>query len=446
MQDKEEKMNRNFKRFAGMVLLLAALWTPAFAGGQQQQEGDGKVDLRVAWWGATGRDEKYLTIIEEYENRNPDITITPEYQVWADYWSKMATMVAARNLPDVHQYTNNQLGEYAAKGAVIPLDPYISDGVINLDNWNMTMVDSGRIDGDLMALTIGVTGPAAIINVTWAEELGIPVPDFDAQFTWDQFRDYLRTEVTPRLPDGAYAHGDFGTAENYFWTWIRQNGAEWIDSQGNYAVPADVLEGWYALLEGMRQEGSVPPLSFTVEDSSKARGDNAFNRRMMLIRPTNANQAKLEQAYMTVEGDRVELRRLPMLPGIESPRESLITSALAIAANSDYKDAAAEYINYFVNDEYAQGVYKGEIGVPGSYTVQEMLLPNLDRVAAQEFEYINLITSGGVPGTDPKPAGIWAFDAEIQQMNQRVAAGDLTPAEAAEAIIERANTFLDSLR
>lgn len=438
-------MNRTIKRFFGMVLLLAALWTPAFASGQQQEEADGTVDLRVAWWGATGRDEKYLAIIEEYESRNPNISITPEYQGWADYWGKMATMVAARNLPDVHQYTNNQLGEYAAKGAVVSLEPYIDSGVIDLDNWNMTMVDSGRIDGDLVAVTIGVTGPSAIFNVTWAEELGIPVPAFDAQFTWDEFQEYLQTEVNPRLPDGAYAHGDFGTAENYFWTWIRQNDADWLDSAGNYAVSAEVLAGWYGLLEDMRDAGSVPPLAFTVEDNTKARGDNAFNRRMMLIRPTNANQAKLEQAYMAFEGDRVELRRLPMLTGLDNPRECLITSALAIAANSDNPDASAEYINYFINDAEAQTIYNGEIGVPGSYTIQEMLLPNLDTVAAQEFEYINLITSGGVPGTDPKPAGIWAFDAEIQQMNQRVAAGDLTPAEAAEAIIERANTFLDSL-
>ena len=35
--------------------------------------------------------------------------------------------------------------------------------------------------------------------------------------------------MQPRLPAGTYAFGDFGTAENYFWTWIRQHDAKWLD-------------------------------------------------------------------------------------------------------------------------------------------------------------------------------------------------------------------------
>ncbi len=439
-------MKRCRNRVFIAALLFVAAGSIAFAGGEQEKKAAGPVEMRVAWWGATGRDEKYLAIIEEYQKRNPQVKITPEYQGWADYWSKMATLIAARNLPDVHQYTNNQLGEYQAKGAVVSLEPYIKSGVIKLNNWNMTMVDSGRIGGELVAITIGITGPAMIYNASWAESLGIKMPAFEKVFTWPEFSSWLGKEVVPRLPAGAYAFGDFGTAENYFWTWIRQNKALWVDSSGKYAVPASVLEGWYKLMDDLRKSGAMPPLAFTVEDSGKARGDNAFNRRKMLIRPTNANQAKLEQKYMATPGDMVELRRLPKLEGASNPAECLITSALAIAANSKIKAEAAKYIDYFINDTKAQEIYKGEIGVPGSFTVQKQLLPMLDKVAAQEFAYINLISSGDTPPTVPKPKGIWAFDAEIQQMNQRVAAGEVTPAEAAKAIIDRANKFLASLQ
>jgi multiple sugar transport system substrate-binding protein len=439
-------MNRTLRCIVVAAVLFTMICAAAIAGGASEGKTTDKITLRVAWWGATGRNEKYLKIIEEYEARNPNITIVPEYQGWADYWSKMATLVAARNLPDVHQYTNNQLAEFHSKGATISLEPYIKDGTISLENWNMTMVDSGRIGNDLVAITIGITGPAMIINMSWAEELGIKIPPFDASFTWDEFGSYLEKDVVPRLPSGAYAFGDWATCENYFWTWIRQNEVEWLDASGKYAVPEDVLEGWYGLLDDYRKRNIAPPLAFTMEDSTKARGDNAFNRRRMLIRPTNANQAKLEQKYMLNPSDRVEFRRLPMIKGRSNPAECLITSALSIAANSKYKDEAAKYIDYFINDPYAQTVYEAEIGVPGSFTVQEMLKPKLDKVAAQEFDYINLISGGGVPPTKPKPAGIWAFDAEIQQMNQRVAAGEVTPAQAAKEIIDRANKFLASIK
>jgi len=432
-----------------LVFTLAAVLISGtlFAQGSQDVEkrDDGKVEFRVSWWGATGRDEKYLKIIEEYESRNPDITIVPEYSGWADYWGKMATLVAAKNLPDVHQYTNNQLAEYAAKGAVISLEEYVADGTINLDDWNMGMVDSGRVDGELVSIPIGITAPALIVNLTWAEELGIDVFGFEEMLTWEEFADWLKNDVQPKMPAGTYAYGDYGTSENHWWTWVRQHGADWIDEDGNYAVPESVIEGFFAYIEDLRQAGVTPPLDFTMEDNTKARGDNAFNRRKVLIRNTNANQAKLEQAYMANEGDKVGMRRLPRQEGADTSAEALISSVIAISATSKVKDAAAEYINYFVNDETAQKIYNGEIGVPASYAVQEMLMADLSPIAAQEFEYINMV-SQGAPPTEPKPEGIWAFDAEIQQMNQQVAAGRLTPAEAAELTVERADQFLKSLR
>ncbi|MFA6505242.1 MAG: extracellular solute-binding protein [Treponemataceae bacterium] len=443
-------MYRKSKNWAVAGLLFGAALAVAFAGGGSEKAGNaqpqGPVEFRVSWWGATGRNEKYLKIMEEYQKRNPSVKLTPEYQGWADYWSKMATLVAARNLPDVHQYTNNQLGEYQSKGAIVSLEPYVKSGVIKLDDWNKAMVDSGRINGELVAITIGITGPAMIFNVSWAEELGIKIPPFDHNWTWNQFAAWLKQDVQPKLPAGAYAFGDYGQAENYFWTWIRQNDAKWIDANGKYAVPASVLESWYAFMDDLRKSKVSPPLEFTMEDLKKARGENGFNKRRILIYPTNANQAKLEQKFMANPGDRVELRRLPRREGAATAAECLITSALTISATSKFKDEAAKYIQFFVNDTVAQEIYGGEIGVPGSLTVQKLLRPKLDKVAAQEFDYINLIAGPGSPPTEPKPKGVWAFDAEVQQMNQRVAVGEVTPAQAAQAIIERANKFLSTVR
>lgn len=436
-------MKRSVALMVVVSLVVAMIGGMAFAGGGAEKVA--AAELRVSWWGATGRDEKYLAIIDEYEARNPEISITPEYAGWADYWGKMATLVAAKNLPDVHQYTNNQIGEYYAKGAIASLEPYLASGVIDLTNWNKTMVDSGRIDDELVAITVGITAPTMIINMTWAEELGIEIFGFEESMTWEEFADWLIHDVQPKMPPGTYAFGDFGKDENYWWTWVRQHGSQWIDDKGNYAVPESVLESYFAYMDNLRKAGAAPPLSFTVEDNAKARGDNAFNTRKMLIRSTNANQAKLEEQFMLVKGDRVEMRRLPCLPGATSSAEALITSALTIASNSRMKDEAAKFINYFINDPVAQGIYNGEIGVPGSYAVQEMLLPNLTGAAAQEIEYINMI-SRGAPPTEPKPPGIWAFDAEIQQMCQVVAAGQMTPAEAAKTIVERANKFLASFK
>jgi len=119
----------------------------------------------------------------------------------------------------------------------------------------------------------------------------------------------------------------------------------------------------------------------------------------------------------------------------------LITSAFAISETSKNKDLAAEYINFFVNNEEAQKIFNMELGVPASMTIQELLEPDADPSDVAATKYLNMISEEAPPFIAKAP-GVWAIQNEISSVAEQVAVGNLTPADAAKHIKEIANEMI----
>ena len=55
----------------------------------------------------------------------PASTIDPETYAWNDYWPKLATQAAGQNLPDVIQMDYRYIFEYARRGQLADLTPFV---------------------------------------------------------------------------------------------------------------------------------------------------------------------------------------------------------------------------------------------------------------------------------------------------------------------------------
>lgn len=431
------------------VSLLVLLFFVAFgvwAGGDQEgQDADGPVELRVGWWGNADRDQLYYAINDLYMAENPNVEITTMSPGWNDYWVQIATMYAGGTAPDVVQFQANQIGEYCSKGVLTPLQPYVDSGVIDLNNWNMEFVNTGNYEGELYMITIGMTSQAMYLNETWIEELGYELWDFDQNISWAEFEDWM-IELQAHMPEGAYAGMDFYDNSDLAWIFIRQHmpaGTEWVDADGNFAVPVEVLEEWYAMGERLRQAGAFPPLGWFQEWRNKPWQDGVIANRRTVYRAENANKYALFSAY---SDDDIAIRRVQTAPDGENPHgELLITSALGISETSDLKDVAADYINFFVNNEEAQIIFSAEVGVPGSLSIQQAIAPHINEFDVIATDYLNMVSADTAPFL-PKPPGIWALQNEIRVAGEAVSFGEMTPREAAEYIVDIANeTIADNL-
>ena len=402
--------------------------------------GGDKTVLRVAWWGNTERDKLYYAINDLFMEEHPDVQIETESPGWNDYWTAQATAFASGSAADVVQFQSNQIGEYCSKNALHPLEEFVNKGTIDLSNWNMDFVSTGNYGGNLYMITLGMTAQALYINETYLNELGMELWGEDEDVTWSQFADYLK-EVQAKLPDDTYACLDIYTNNDLVWVWIRENsknGVEWVNEDGSFAPSVDTLTSWYAYSDNMRKAGTTANVEWTQEWNAKAWEEGPLVNRKVLFYFANANQAKTYQNSMD---DHLAIRKVPIGDNGQHG-DLLITSAFGISETSDKKELAAEYINFFVNNEKAQGIFNMELGVPGSLTVQEMLEKNgMDASDKAATEYMNMISKQAPPFVAKAP-GVWAIQNEIQSTAEIVAVGDYTPEEAAKHIIDIANEVI----
>ena len=419
-----------------MKKLFAILLTSAMIVGMVSAA-SAETTLRVAWWGNTERDKLYYAINDLFMAEHPDVKIETESPGWGDYWTSMATAYASGSAADVVQFQSNQIGEYCAKGVLTPLQPYVDNGTINLENWNMGFVDTGNYQDELYMITLGMTAQNLYVNETFLNELGIELWPAEEDITWSEFADFLK-QVQEKLPEDTYACMDPYTNNDLVWVWVRENaeeGEEWVDAEGKFAPSVETLASWYAYSDNMRKDGTTADVVWTQEWNSKAWQEGPLVERKVVCIFENANKAKIFQNEME---DHLEIRKIPIGDNGRHG-DLLITSAFGISETSENKDLAAEYINFFVNNEEAQKIFNMELGVPGSITVQEMFAENgMDPADQMATDYLNMISEEAPPFV-PKAPGVWAIQNEIAGAAELVAGGDMTPEEAAEYIIEIAN-------
>ena len=101
-----------WKKFLGVILSVSMALT-LFGCGTSQQENssgqdsqgqettsNGEIDsseqkeLRFLWWGSQRRNDLTLDAISVFEEKNPDIKISPEYTSYETYFDKLTTQVA----------------------------------------------------------------------------------------------------------------------------------------------------------------------------------------------------------------------------------------------------------------------------------------------------------------------------------------------------------------
>lgn len=398
-----------------------------------------KETLRVAWWGTTTRDQLYYQINDLFMAEHPNVEIVTESPGWNDYWTAQSTAFASGSAADVVQFQSNQIGEYCSKNVLAPLDDYVASGTINLDNWNEGFVDTGRYNDNLYMVSLGMTAQALYVNETFLNELGMELWPEEEDITWDEFADYLN-EVQSKLEADTYAGLDIYTNNDLVWVWIRENceeGYEWLDKDGNFAPSEETLASWYEYSNNLRKSGAFANVEWTQEWNSKAWEEGPLVNRKVLFYFANANQYKTYQNSME---DTLAIRKVPV--GNNGKHgDLLITSAFAISETSKNKDLAAEYINFFVNNEEAQKIFNMELGVPASMTIQELLEPDADPSDVAATKYLNMISEEAPPFIAKAP-GVWAIQNEISSVAEQVAVGNLTPADAAKHIKEIANEMI----
>jgi multiple sugar transport system substrate-binding protein len=115
-----------------------------------------------------------------------------------------------------------------------------------------------------------------------------------------------------------------------------------------------------------------------------------------------------------------------------------------ISANSENKDEAVKYLNWFVNDNEANEILLGERGIPANGDVADHIAPMMSETDQKVIEFIGRVSDNCSEINPPVPEGSNEVAANVSKELEAVCYGVKTPQEAAKEFFEQSNQILSA--
>ncbi|APO72962.1 sugar ABC transporter substrate-binding protein [Rhizobium etli 8C-3] len=407
----------------------AASAIPAFAEDAQ---------LRAMWWGSNDRAKRTLEVAKLYQTKNPGVTIVGESLSGDGYWTKLATQMAGRAIADVFQLEPSTISDYSKRGACMPLDEFVPSA-LKVDSFGKDMLKLTTVDNKLYGIGLGLNSFALFFDQTIFEKAGLPVPTPD--LTWDEYAK-LAVELTKAAGKDNYWGGPYGARYAYvFDAWLRQRGKS-LYANGTLGFDVEDAKEWYSFWEDLRKKGG------TVAADIQTLDQNTIDTNCLALGKSAIGMAYSNQlvGYQLISKNKLAITMLPREskggPSGHYYRPALIWS---IGATTKNGEAAAKFIDFFVNDIDAGKILGVERGVPMSATVREAILPNLNPTEQDTVKYVNLLKDqvGDYPA--PAPLGATEFDQRVlRPLADELAFERTTPADAAARLVEQGKATIRS--
>jgi multiple sugar transport system substrate-binding protein len=422
------------------IVILTALLLPAlvFAGGATQPAAANNY-MRLTWWGNTVRDEQTAKVAELFKSKNPGVTIDLETTGWGGYWDKVNTQAASGSTPDIMQQDYLYIGQWAGRGQLLDLTPYIQNKTIDVSKIPDSVVASGKIDGKLYGIPLGTTVYCMAVDPAILEKAGIP-PFDSTTWTWRDFERiaetiYQKTGVQTAPFGGTDAFPD---AENY----VRQSGVPFYAPDGKklgFSDPSLLKDFWDMELR-LLDKGVLIPASeafvqTSMEESPLPKG------RSWVMALWNTQVVAMSGAA----GRPLELVFLPRIDGYKRPGAFLKPSMFfSITAKAENPDLAAKFLSFFLNDTEANDIIRGERGVPVVAPVRDSLIGKIGASQQAAFAILSEAAAKGYAGPvdPPYPAKSGEVNALLRDITVQALNKSLSSAEGASRFITKANQIL----
>ncbi|WP_024287387.1 sugar ABC transporter substrate-binding protein [Cellulomonas sp. KRMCY2] len=327
---------------------------PTDDAGAATAESTEPITLRVMSTTVVGAPEGPLEerIADDFMAENPNITIEFVGVAYNEYATKLTTIATGGDVPDVFAngpelYTRvNDLGIAADLGPLLGQD--------FLDGFAANILDESYID-DVLQYAPYYSIPQALI---YRQDL-FDAAGLEAPTTWDEFVDAAKTLTVDADADGTTDQWGFamvgtanGSGGSRFVPVLRTFGAQEMvqASDGTWASGIDSEGGIAALqLYGdlVNTHGVVPP-GVLQTGYPEAVNLMSSGQTAMMVSGSNAIGAILAQAP-DLEG---KLASAPLPAGPDGETVTVLGQlGWSIAETSEHKEAAAEYIKFFLSKQ-----------------------------------------------------------------------------------------------
>lgn len=360
-------------------------------------------DITLTYWSMWNEGEPQHQIFEQLRE---DFTAETGIEIDVRYLGRqvgdnLVNALGTGTGPDLYDMSNQGLSDYHNRGFVTDLDPLLE---MEIPGEGITVGETiapGIIDAASTPDGLGILPTHVTSNAMWFNATRFPEFTEDPPATWDEFIAVL-DEIKA---DGEVPLGADGSVAGYnlFWFYqglmrhggpgaLRELGEDpenW--TQGHVRAAADMVE---QLVQGDYFQQDYMGTQYPAAQVAWANDEYAF----ML----NGTYMGGETAELEAEGFEAYTFMFPMVEGGKSTIE-ITPTGLAISADSEYTDAAMEFLAFAAKKEY-QGMYSTEAGTISARTDVEAP-PSLGPVA-EAIAQADTVT-GSADGASSANPGWW---------------------------------------
>lgn len=421
------------KRKVLAVLLAVATVFGAVGCGSEPKKAeldDGKVHLKMCWWGSQTRNDATQKVVDMYMEENPDVEIEMEFMDWSGYWDKLSTVAAGGSLPDIIQMDYGYLNQYASSNQLAELDEFMDSGVIDTSKFQEGVIESGTVDGKCYALSLGIQPPAMMYDKELVEKAGVEIPEYP---TWDDIY-----EIGQKIYDATGVPTLFKDSSTLSCL-ARSEGKYFYDELKN-GTATEIVDKYFALVDKFNKaEFALSP------DLLAEKNINEIDTKPIIDQTTWNDYAMACQfPTMAATAGRELGMCMEPKPADATAEQNYLkpTMFFSVAETSKNKKEAAKFINWFVSDKEANLVLNAERGVPINTDVVDAVREVADANVSRLFEFTVDAGKMSAPIDPPSPS----YEAEVSEIAGRltddVRYGDITPEEATKTFVEEATAII----
>lgn len=320
------------RTFTGL-LLATALVTPALAE---------DVTLKYMTFSAAPNYLKELdATIAAFEAEHPSIKVTYETAAWDAYFTKLQTLVAAKQAPDAFELNFENFVTYAEKGALADLTPLIAaDTGFSTSVYNPTALAAFAQDGKQYGLVESFSNVVLFYNKDLFDAAGVAYPTAD--WTWKE-----ELEAAQKLTNaGAGVWGDFAPIQFWeFYKTIAQNGGA-ILSPDKKTVTIDSPQNIEALQWMIDKVSTYKVTPSDVEMAGQSSEDLFKAGKIAMLR-----------TGIWLLGDFAENAKfkwdIALEPGKTNKAHHFFANGVAVSANSAHPAEAYQWIKFLTSSKAA---------------------------------------------------------------------------------------------
>ncbi|MGN7978129.1 ABC transporter substrate-binding protein [Microbacterium sp. 22195] len=389
---------------------------------------DAKVTLNFAFWGNDDRANRYNDLVAAFNEEHPNIKVNVSFTDYPSYWEKRATEAAGGGLPDVFQFSDSYLRQYAEPGYVLDLGK--EKDYIDFSTFEDSLLGTGRLDGTQYSLPTGYSMWADFVNHDLIAKYDVEAPEGGT--SPEEFDDWM-AGFTEAAGGAVYGGTDYTQRIQGFELSLRAKGKNLYTEDGELGFSkAELREFWNS---GAKLRDSVTVPQKKLEEISPKSGMGAQ------LTASEMSWSNFLGGYLADSGAKSISIIAP--PTYKAGSKDLYQQGglqIAISAKTKHPEASAVFLDYIVNSKEAGRIFGTTLGFPASSS--KLAGTTLEGVDKQVADYIESV-SDRVGEAPPVPViGYGSLEQKFWDLGKEIGLGSVSVDDAVEQFFTEADVIL----